>query len=242
MRKKRGYKRDTPRDLVRDYKLFAIACEGGKREPEYFKLFEYLSRKIKVDIIEERLTQENLNPDQGTKSAPKWVLQRVVSYVEQEGLIDEDQLWIVMDVDRWKEDQLREVALYCDQHPNWHFVLSNPCFEVWLYFHKKANIIGSTSMSCRDFKEEISRLEGGGYHPLKFITSLEDAIANSKVADNDKNHFIPNTTGTKIYQLAEAILEIVGNNEFNEFVDKTIPKLIQVEIDKVKHTRKKSDN
>src|SRR5690606_2204180 len=201
MRKKRGYKRDTPRDLVRDYKLFAIACEGGKREPEYFKLFEYLSRKIKVDIIEERLTQENLNPDQGTKSAPKWVLQRVVSYVEQEGLIDEDQLWIVMDVDRWKEDQLREVALYSDQHPNWHFVLSNPCFEVSLYLHKRANSIGSTSMSCRDCKEEISRLEGGGYHPLKFITSYEDANANSKVADNDINHFIPNTPATKIYQL-----------------------------------------
>ena len=36
MRKKRGYSREV--ELVRDYKLFAIACEGGKRESEYFIL------------------------------------------------------------------------------------------------------------------------------------------------------------------------------------------------------------
>ena len=40
--KKRGYKRDVGVKL-RDYRLFAIACEGGKREPQYFKLFEHLS-------------------------------------------------------------------------------------------------------------------------------------------------------------------------------------------------------
>ena len=50
--KKRGYVRDTPVELVRDYKVFAIACEGGKREPEYFNRFQYLSGKIKVDVIE----------------------------------------------------------------------------------------------------------------------------------------------------------------------------------------------
>jgi hypothetical protein len=32
--KKRGYNRNTPIHLVRDYKLFVIACEGAKREPE----------------------------------------------------------------------------------------------------------------------------------------------------------------------------------------------------------------
>ncbi|WP_057936324.1 RloB family protein [Algoriphagus resistens] len=238
MHKKRGYKRDTPIELVRDYKLFAIACEGGKREPEYFKTLEYLSRKIKVDIIEEKVTDEELIPKLGTKSAPKWVLQRVVTYIEQEGLIDEDQLWIVMDVDRWKKEQLREIAMYCDQHPNWHIVLSNPCFEVWLYFHKKGNIKDSGSMSCNDFKNEISKLEKGGYHPFKFISSLSDAIKNAKAADSDIKHFIPNEKETKIYQLGESILKVVGKNEFNEFLSKTLPSLIQAEADKIKQFSK----
>lgn len=29
MRKKRGYTREVSTELVRDYKLFAIACEGS---------------------------------------------------------------------------------------------------------------------------------------------------------------------------------------------------------------------
>ncbi len=52
MRKKRGYTRETPDELLRDYKLFAIACEGEKREPEYFNLFRFMSGRVAVDVIE----------------------------------------------------------------------------------------------------------------------------------------------------------------------------------------------
>ncbi len=48
MRKKRGYTREIPTELIRDYKLFAIACEGGKREPEYFRLFEQIFNTKKL--------------------------------------------------------------------------------------------------------------------------------------------------------------------------------------------------
>lgn len=53
--KKRGYNRDTPMELVRDYKVFAIACEGIKTEPRYFNVFQYVSGKIKVDVIENQI-------------------------------------------------------------------------------------------------------------------------------------------------------------------------------------------
>ena len=56
-RKKRGYSRDVPQELVRDYRLFAIACEGGKREPDYFKLFEHFSKRVKVDVIEKKFLE-----------------------------------------------------------------------------------------------------------------------------------------------------------------------------------------
>lgn len=63
IRKKRGYKRETRKDLLRDYKLFAIACEGGKREPQYFQLFEFLSTRIKVDIIEDKIQDEEFKTE-----------------------------------------------------------------------------------------------------------------------------------------------------------------------------------
>lgn len=225
MRKKRGYTREVPLELVRDYKLFAIACEGSKREPEYFKILRYLSKKIAVDVIEDIVSEEealSINPN---KSAPKWVLDRAVRYIEKEGLNNEDDLWIVMDVDRWSEEQLREVASYCDQFPNWNIVISNPCFEVWLYFHKKSDINVSKSESCNDFKTEISTLEKGGYHPIKFLPYFADAVVNAKNADSDKNHFIPKIKETKVYQLGEAIIEVIGKNDFEKYISLTLPKL-----------------
>jgi hypothetical protein len=236
MRKKRGYKREM--ELVRDYKLFAIACEGGKREPEYFKVFRFVSNRIAVDVIEDVVSDEeilNVNPN---KSAPKWVLDRAIKYIEKEGLSDEDDLWFVMDIDRWSDDQLREVATYCEKFPNWHVVLSNPCFEVWLYFHKKANISKSLSKSCNDFKKEISLFEKGGYHPLKFIPNFLDAINNAKAADNDKLHFLPDIKVSKVYELGETMIKVIGKKGFDDFITQKIPMLIKQEIEKSKKSKR----
>ena len=49
VRRKRGYKRMV--DKKRDYRLFAIACEGSVRERDYFECFEVLSTRISVDLI-----------------------------------------------------------------------------------------------------------------------------------------------------------------------------------------------
>jgi hypothetical protein len=223
--KKRGYQRETPLELVRDYKLFAIACEGGKREPGYFNIFQYLSRKIKVDVIENYITDNEMLRDYENKSAPKWVLDRAMRYIEKNDLKDEDDLWFVIDKDRWNDAQIRELATYCEKYPNWHLVISNPCFEVWLYFHKKSDITSTISVSCNDFKSEISTFEKGGYHPLKFIPYFQDAITNAKKNDSDSKHFMPKNKETKVYQLGEAILKEVNSKDIAEFINVTIPNL-----------------
>ncbi|HUW93666.1 MAG TPA: RloB family protein [Bacteroidales bacterium] len=225
--KKRGYKRDTPLGLVRDYKLFAIACEGGKREPDYFNVFQYLSRKIKVDVIENCVTDNEMFRKHEQNSAPKWVLDRAIRYIEKNDLKDEDDLWFVIDKDRWSDIQIRELATFCSEFPNWHLVVSNPCFEVWLFFHKKADIKASISVSCNDFKKEISSFEKGGYHPLKFIPDFQKAIVNAKANDSDVQHFMPKINETKVYQLGEAILAEVHNTDILEFINVTIPRLIK---------------
>ena len=234
MYKKRGYKREIPLTLDRDYKLFAIACEGSKREPDYFNVFQYISTKIKVDVIESVVSDEEMGNKHENKSAPLWVLDRAITYIKKEGLSDEDDLWFVLDKDRWSEEQLRLIAQYCKDYPNWHIVISNPCFEVWLYFHKKADISISTSNTCSDFKYEISTLERGGYHPYKFIPSFENAIANAKAGDTDKDHFLPRNKETKVYQLGEALMEIIGKKDFDDFINKGLKQLVKINIDRAK--------
>lgn len=103
--KVRGYTREVPQEKVRDYSLFAIACEGTEREPDYFRLFDGTDR-IKVDIIED-----------GEGSAPSKVLARVADYISENQLNAEygDSLWCVIDKDKWPLDQIEELHSFCNQ-------------------------------------------------------------------------------------------------------------------------------
>lgn len=118
----RGYNKEPNLEKIRDYSLFAIACEGTEREPEYFRPFNGIDR-IKVDIIE--------NEPGHRDSAPKKVLERLKLYVEEVGLSekDNDTLWCVIDVDRWPREQIEELADFCNQSPYMNLLISNPCFE-----------------------------------------------------------------------------------------------------------------
>lgn len=236
--KKRGYNRDTPIDLVRYYKLFAIACEGGKREPAYFNIFQYMSSKIKVDVIENYVNDEELLNKHENKSAPKWVLDKAIKYIEKNDLKDEDDLWFVIDKDRWSDEQIRELATYCDKYKNWHLVISNPCFEVWLYLHMKNDINTSSSKSCNDFKNEISKFVSGGYHPYKFIPNIKTAIKNAKTSDKNLKHFLPDLKQTRVHQLGEALLNKVSANEFDHFINITLKSLINIEVEKMTKVKK----
>jgi hypothetical protein len=237
MRKKRGYKRDTEVALLRDYKLFAIACEGGKREPGYFSVFKYASGRVSVDIIEDIISNHEMKSKHELKSAPRWVLDRAVKYIEKEGLSEEDDLWFVMDKDNWSELQLREIERYCKERPNWHLVLSNPCFEVWLYFHKRKDFKKSAAKKCDEFKFEISTFQKEGYHPFTFVPQLMNAITNAKAADSDANHFMPALKETKVYQLGESLMKFIGKNDFDDFVNRKIPLLIEEEKRKIRNSR-----
>ena len=240
MPKKRGYKRELPTNLVRDYKLFAIACEGGKREPNYFRLFEYMSDRITIDIIEDIVKDDEMNSVYETKSAPRWVLDRAIKYIEKEGLIDEDDLWFVIDKDKWSIAQIKEIADYCKDKSNWHIAISNPCFEVWLFFHFKTEITNSDEVDCKVLKGNIAHLTKGGYSQYKFIPMLNDAIKNSKTSDKDTNHYLPETGNTKVYLLGEALLQIIGAKNFNEFITIKLPELILSRYPK-KQKRKKRE-
>ncbi len=216
MRKKRGYKRESL-NLKRDYTLFAIACEGGKREPEYFRLLELLSNRISIDIIEDVVPDDEMASKYESKSAPKWVLDRAVRYIEKENLIKEDELWFVIDVDNWKTEQIREIAMYCEKYENWNIAISNPCFEVWLYYHKNTKIPTNINKKCKDLKLKLSKLTKGGYKKEDYIIEVKEAIINSKKNDNNKDYFLPKPGETKVYLLMESLLTRVSKREFNTF-------------------------
>ena len=206
--KQRGYNKDKPQGRVRDYKLFAIACEGIKREAEYFCHFDGIDR-IKVDIIRDEEGHYN--------SSPAGVLSKVKKYIEEVGLSDEDSLWIVVDVDKWPREQLDELHEYCKQYNNWNISISNPCFEVWLLFHKRENLEDTDCSTPEVAKQSLHGLQVGGYCSLDYLPLMPNAIEYAKGNDTNSDHYYPNAKETKVYLLAEALLERIGLPRFEKF-------------------------
>ena len=202
-KRNRAYKRGEPH---RDARLFVIICEGAKREVAYFGFFQQFSRRIKFEPL----------PPKKNASAPKHFLTRAQEYVDTVRLNDNDSLWFVSDVDHWGENVLRNISEECKQRKNWHLAVSNPCLEVWLFVHIN-DIEGLPSLHklpitkrSAPVKQAVDDIIPGGYKVEVFAPRIEEAIQRAKISDTNPDHFIPNLPGTKLYQLAEQMLEYLG--------------------------------
>ena len=196
----RPYKRGEPH---RDSSFFVIICEGGKTEIEYFENF----KKIEQQRVKIRPSSP---PD--NKSSPKWVLDQGVSIVEELGLNGNDQLWFVTDKDRWSFDELNMIQSECVNKKNWNFVISNPCFEVWLHAHAQdlENLLEKSS--CKNLKTELDVFQKQDLL-LKPLQNVRLAIERAKRFDNS-DHFIPNSLRTKVYLLVEELIKRIGEQHF----------------------------
>ena len=107
----------------RSAKLFIIATEDRYAPDQYFGMFG--SHKVQVKVL------ETLNG----QSAPQYVLERLDKFKKKYDLSDEDELWLLLDVDRWvKPTQLIAVCPEARQK-GYQLAISNPCFEIWLFLH-----------------------------------------------------------------------------------------------------------
>lgn len=198
-RKNRGYKRDEPH---RDATLFVIACEGAVREKEYFEHLGEYSSRIRIKVLDQYGQH---------KSAPKWIQDSAARYASETGLQEEDQLWLVMDIDRWKVEVFHEIQQTCEAHVNWNLALSNPCFEVWLYLHVD-DIANCKATDCQGLKGELPNKINGGYNKTTFVKLIRDAHKRSSELDTNPNHFMPEEMRTKMHRLSGQLLEAIGMN------------------------------
>lgn len=223
--KVRGYTRDVAREKVRDYSLFAIACEGTEREPDYFKLFDRIDR-IKVDIIEQEFSEEEDVRHQSKGSSPLKVLEKVKEYINENQLSSEygDSLWCVIDVDRWPQEQIEELYSFCSKKRNWHLVISNPCIEIWLLYHKKSDLSNLGIKTAKDAKQALDKIEKGGYYYIKYLPLMLEAIRNARNADSMSDSYMPKLLETKVYKLGLALYERMGKVRFEKFI-RSLPQI-----------------
>ncbi|WP_290794859.1 RloB family protein [Flavihumibacter sp. UBA7668] len=183
------------KEPFRDSFLFIIICEGQNREPDYFNFFDGLSSRVKIVPIRS-----------GHGSSPSQLITKALE-VEKEFSLNptEDKLWFVIDTDRWGL-HLHTIREETSRHQNWNIAQSNPCFEVWLYFHvlKFLPDAGDIS-SCGFWKPLLARIIDGGFNSDFHPIAIEFAIENARINYQSTGYF-PNPGSSELWKLAEQLL------------------------------------
>lgn len=206
------------REAFRDARLIVIASEGKDTERIYFKALakEYTNLRVHVHILERSENEQN-------NSSPEHVLKQLNDYKSKYDLEADDELWLVVDKDRWTEAMLSHVATECSQEVAMHMALSNPCFELWLLLHME----DAASLSPEEQEQWMKnrrrsknadpylkvrlRQKMGSYHEssydaLTLIAHIEDAIERARALDKNPTDRWPQTLGTRVYLLAKSVI------------------------------------
>lgn len=177
-------------------KLFVIATEGVKTEPQYFAIFNDHDSVVHVKFLRSK------------HHSPTEVLKRMEDHLKLESLKKSDEAWLVVDKDQWKDEQLVHLHTWSQGANNYGFALSNPRFEYWLLLHfEDGTQIGSSHECSTRLKRHLPNYDKNiDIRKIK-PDMIEDAIRRARVRDNPPCTDWPRNFGsTTVYKLVENIL------------------------------------
>ena len=212
MRQRRDFKR---LEGVKSARLIVIAAEGRDTENIYFEAMKasLCASGVHVEVL-------HRNDDE---SSPGNVLTQIVNFKNEYNIEEDDQLWVVVDRDKWKSKMLSSVARYCAQNNNLYFCVSNPCFELWLLLHledvtkydehkmkklaanKKNSKHGETWLK-KQMKTLLGHYHESDYDAFALLPTIGLAIDRAKLLDKNPADRWPQSVGTRVYLLAKSIM------------------------------------
>lgn len=210
MRKRKDFVR---LEGVRSARLVVIASEGRCTESIYFSAVKDKLRAPNVHV--EILSRES------NDSSPESVHAQIADFMRQYNIEDDDELWLVIDRDRWHERMLSQVAKLCAQNTHLNFCMSNPCFELWLLLHledirnydmetkmavaeNKKNKAGATWLKKR-MRDLLGAYSESKYDAARLLPNVPVAMTIAKELDVSPTDRWPQTIGSRVYKLMESI-------------------------------------
>ena len=204
------------RSGFRDARLIVIACEGAKTERAYFEelVATLVQRPSRVHV-------EVLERGDGL-SAPEHVLKSLDDFRKQYLRSPDDELWAVIDYDRWGEAKLSRIASLAQQK-QYHLAVSRPCFEFWLLLHHRdprdisaAEYSTMEAKGCEAVAELLRVAAGSASKSLTMAASYMPlvGIAIDRAASLDINPDLrwPSAPGSRVYRTVQTILKPLQEN------------------------------
>jgi hypothetical protein len=183
---------------LRDTCLIIIATEGERTEKKYFESALFGNHRVQVKVL----------PSTDGLSAPNHVLRRLREFANTTELQGDDQLWLVIDKDRWTNASLSTVcASTLRRNKKVKTALSNPCFELWLYLHCKDwdnGVINSKDMEIK-LRALLGSYNKSDPDISSFIGLVNNAAERAKTLDKQPSNRWPTNPGTHVYKLIAAI-------------------------------------
>ena len=211
----------TKREPSRDAHRVFIICEGELSEPKYFSFFEGLSQNLCVITIP---------PESGTD--PIKLAQHAEEKFDAEmgkyslDYLQGDSVWFVIDTDTWeKEGKVAALRKYCKernqelyakhtetkQYDAWRIAQSNPCFEIWLYYHFYSDAPSTDEViDYETFKQFVCDRIHGGFNYQSDPSRLKTAIANARKNFHLDDQGKISLYSTELYSLGEEIYSFVS--------------------------------
>lgn len=199
----------------REAKSIYIFCEGADREYRYFEYFREMDSRINIEIYKLHPHEDN-SPQGLYKIALNSIVESDVNPNPKYAFQENDEVWIVLDTDKDKDDsrkaQIESIRNRIIDKEDWSLVESNPCFEVWLYYHYNTTPEQFDGIEkCKNWKSYVDANIKGGFDPRKHPIYIERATINAennfKIDENNKLSI----GATEVFKLSKSILSIVKN-------------------------------
>jgi hypothetical protein len=198
-----------------------IVCEGRGTEPDYFRFFEGLSSNLELIVIP---PEDGTDPQKLMGLAKRVLLGETRKYTVD--YLQKDKVWFAIDTDSWeKEGKIAPLRDFCSKMNNeitaeysevkpytaWNVAQSNPCFEVWLYYHYYDDVPEMEDVKkYPSLKSYVNDQIAGGFDYQRDQVRLQSAIDNSernyKCQQSNGN---PDWFSTEQYLLGKEIMGFV---------------------------------
>lgn len=231
-----GYQKPMPE--VEVIRIFVISG-GTKREPDYFKLLQKNKSLRRILVVVRSKKGQGLSPLQMSRMANKFYMEQL--FETEDGNVyqffNTDSIYLLTDLDEFGSE-LCELIKNAPIQYEW--IVSNPCFEIWLYYHYfnspkphlDEGLKIDLSKRSQWMKQKLHEL-----HPVdsaKALLDMQTAIKNSKANYQMASDGLPCVYSTQIHYFAEFLLDAMGKDTFES--------MIKQQHDKAEHYRKKQQS
>lgn len=215
---------------VLSYDIVCVISGGERKERDFLRLLIKQKELHSLRIVFISKDGQGLQPYQMQE---KWTEIKNTKEFTASGNVYHldamDKVFLLTDVDEFYE-QLDKILSDRNEPNTGQWIISNPCFEIWLYYCFKNNpdkdLASIKQLSASKRSQEMKHLGNtvvsGGLNPLLAFENMELGIQNSIENYAEDTKSIPVLYATQMHKMAQFLIDTMNRNanEYNEFVKK----------------------